>query len=188
MRLRFRTSPRAALRVVHSEEYTEAILVCIVQAEELATKIFIANKERAAEQLSLSMRVAMSPADDNGGPDGTAMQSQDLNEVPAAHPQQGHQTGGTVDGTANPEFAAAMSLMARAFQSQTALLEGKASGSHNENLYMKLKNTGALANTATCNVDELKLGKQHEPFIVWINELLLIICNTVGGFYRSWPF
>jgi hypothetical protein len=83
---------RAALRLVHSEEYTEKILVCIIQAEELTTKIFIANKERAAEQLSLSMRAAVSPAGDDGVPgvpDGTAMQSQDLNEFPAAHPQQG---------------------------------------------------------------------------------------------------
>jgi hypothetical protein len=93
---------RAALRLVHSEEYTEKILVCIIQAEELATKIFIANKERAAEKLSLSMRAAVTPAGDDGVPDGTAMQSQDLNEVPAAHPQQGHQAGGTVGGTVNP--------------------------------------------------------------------------------------
>jgi hypothetical protein len=35
---------REALAQVHSGEYTEKVLACIIEAEELATKIFIAEK------------------------------------------------------------------------------------------------------------------------------------------------
>jgi hypothetical protein len=48
---------REAMRLVHSEEYTDKILVGIVEAEELAMKIFIVDTERDRENLSLSMRV-----------------------------------------------------------------------------------------------------------------------------------
>ena len=95
------------MKLVHSAEYTEKILVCIVEAEEFAMRIFTADKERNEERLSRSLRGAVD--DDDGAPGGKAMQSQDLNEVPAVQPQQVHQAGPA-------ELALAMNMLLHCFQ------------------------------------------------------------------------
>jgi hypothetical protein len=105
---------RAALAKVHSGEYTKKVLTCIIQAEELATKIFIANKERGEERLSRSLRAADVK---DGTPGGNTMQPQDLNDVPAAQPQQGYQAG-----PVNSEFALTLTMVAESLANQSRLM------------------------------------------------------------------
>ena len=175
---------REAMRLVHSAEYTEKILVCIVEAEEFAMRIFTADKERNEERLSRSLRGAVD--DDDGAPGGKAMQSQDLNEVPAVQPQQVHQAG-----PVNSEFALAMNMIAESIANQNKLMmqqQNNKGESNQTTLFQTLHKAKVLEDIKKLNVDVLTNLTQREEFTLWIEEFFRIICSTVNGYERVWTY
>jgi hypothetical protein len=175
---------REAMRLVHSAEYTDKILVCIVEAEEFAMRIFTADKERNEERLSRSLRAAVD--DDDGAPGGKAMQSQDLNEVPAVQPQQVHQAG-----PISSELALTLNMIAESIVNQNKLMmqqQNNKGASDRTTLFQTLHKSKVLEEIKKLNVDALTNLTQREEFTLWIDEFFRIICSTVDGYDRVWTY
>ena len=145
---------RETMRLVHSAEYTEKILVCIVEAEEFAMRIFTADKERNEERLSRSLRGAVD--DDDGAPGGKAMQSQDLNEVPAVQPQQVHQAG-----PVSPEIALTLNMIAETLATQSKLMmqQNNKGALDRPTLFQTLHRAKVLEDITKLNVEVHMVGE-----------------------------
>ena len=114
-------------------------------------RIFTADKERNEERLSRSLRGAVD--DDDGAPGGKAMQSQDLNEVPAVQPQQVHQAG-----PVNSEFALTLNMIAECVANQNKLMmqqQNNKGESNRTTLFQTLHKSKVLEDIKELNVDAL---------------------------------
>ena len=178
---------RVALKLVHSEECAEQILTYIIEAENLSTRIFQADTEADRVGLSQSKTMAEKKPEVTSANSGAAMHPQDLSSEPVnLSEEQGSDT-----------IARAMRMIASSLQMlqqekgkpQVEPASDRARQSkHSDTLFLKMTKAGVIAGVMQYNVDELKHGKQREPFIIWINGVLRNTCNTVSGFDRPWAY
>ena len=66
--------------------------------------------------------------------------------------------------------------------------DGARQSKYSDTLFLKMTKAGVIAGVMQYNVDELKHGRQREPFIIWINGVLRNACNTVNGYGRVWAY
>jgi hypothetical protein len=174
---------REALKLVHSEECAEKILAYIIEAENLSTRIFQADTEADRVGLSQSKTMAEKKPEVTSANSGAAMHPQDLSREPVnLSEEQGSDT-----------IARAMRMIASSLQT---LQQGKPQvepasdgvRKYSDTLFLKMTKGGVIAKVTQCNVDELKHGRQREPFIIWINGVLRNACNTVNGYGRVWAY
>ena len=115
-----------------------------------------------------------------------AMQPQDLNEVPAAQPQQVLQAG-----PVSSELALTLNMMAETLANQSKLMmqqQNNKGASDRPTLFQTLHKAKVLENITKLNVDPLNNLIQRDEFTLWINEFFRIICNTVDGYDRVWTY